>query len=126
MIIVTNTIQVKLGCSSAILERFKVAKGVQSFEGFVRLDLLRTEGLTEYEEIKVNTVWESKAHFEAWVASDSFKAAHGHKKKEENKQEGQGHGHGEKADSPIIGSKISYHEIVHTHLPVEASAAVNE
>ncbi|WP_442603018.1 antibiotic biosynthesis monooxygenase [Paenibacillus sp. KN14-4R] len=117
MIIVTNTIQVKLGFGDKIIEGFKQAKGVQSFKGFVRLEVLRTEGLEENEEIKVNTTWESKEDFQVWVTSDSFKQSHSRQR-----SEGAGNGDGEKKESPVLSSKISYHEIVITHLPQQVTA----
>lgn len=102
MILVMNTIRVKRGTGDALIERFQNPKGVQSFSGFVRMELLRTEGTEDYEEFKVCTTWESKEDFEKWVHSDSFKQSHA-KNREPNPN--------------ILGNQLTMHEIVVTHDP---------
>lgn len=42
--------------------------------GFVRAQLLRPENSTD--PYIVLTIWESQAHFEAWVKADTFTASH--------------------------------------------------
>lgn len=103
MITVINTIQVKPGYGGVIEERFRTPKDVHTFPGFVRLELLRTEDTDGYEEYRVCTTWESKADFERWVESDSFKMAH------ERRQQ--------QPSDMILGNKVTFHEVVVTHLP---------
>ncbi|WP_232697660.1 antibiotic biosynthesis monooxygenase [Brevibacillus daliensis] len=102
MIMVMNTIQVKNGCGDKLLEGFQEPKGVQDFPGFVRMEVLATEGTEEFEEYKVCTTWESKEHFQAWVESDSFKQSHA-------KRAGAG------PSDHMLGAKISFHQIVISH-----------
>ena len=72
MIIVMNTIKVKKGHGEEVAQRFQRSKGVHLQPGFVRMEVLFTEGLEENDELKVCTTWEDKASFEAWVNSDNF------------------------------------------------------
>lgn len=104
MIVVKNTIQVKPGYGNAMRERFKTPKSVHTFPGFVRMELLQTQGTEEHEEYQVCTTWENKEDFDAWVQSDSFKQAHG-----ERRENGKG--------DMVIGNKITLHEIIVSHLP---------
>ncbi|MDT2239302.1 antibiotic biosynthesis monooxygenase [Paenibacillus larvae] len=60
MILFMNTIRVKNGTGDVLAKRFQNPKGVQSFPGFVRMEVLKTEGTEDYEEFKVCTTWESK------------------------------------------------------------------
>ena len=58
-----------------VVERFADGRGfVQHFPGFVNMEVLRAE---ETDEVVVITRWQDKADFDAWVASDAFKMAHG-------------------------------------------------
>jgi heme oxygenase (staphylobilin-producing) len=103
MFVVTNTIRVKTGFGEQLAARFKEPKGVQAFQGFIRLELLRTEGLTEFEEYKVCTTWDKKESFEAWTTSDSFKQAHA----------------GRKGPSEhVLGNELNTYEVVVNHMPV--------
>jgi heme oxygenase (staphylobilin-producing) len=108
MYIVTNTIRVKNGFGDELTARFKETKAIQQFEGFVRLELWRTEGLIEFEELKVCTTWENKESFEAWFKSDSFKKAHSGKKG--------------KSDN-VLGSEVHKYEVVVEHSPATTVAA---
>ncbi len=75
MIAIFNSLPVKEGAADEIVERFAESRGsVQGFPGFVSMEVLRSEGA---EEVLVVTRWESREAFDAWVASDEFKKAHG-------------------------------------------------
>ncbi|MCD9024441.1 antibiotic biosynthesis monooxygenase [Cohnella silvisoli] len=104
MIIVTNTIQVKPGYGDIMRERFKTPKNVHTFPGFVRMELLQTQGLEEHEEYQVCTAWDNKESFDAWVQSDSFKQAHAQRRESGNSE-------------MVIGNKITLHEVIVSHLP---------
>ncbi|BBI34685.1 antibiotic biosynthesis monooxygenase [Cohnella abietis] len=104
MIIVTNTIQVKLGYGGFIRERFKTPKNVHTFPGFVRMELLQTESLEDHEEYQVCTTWDNKKAFDAWVQSDSFSHAHAERKEGDNSE-------------MVIANKITLHEVIVSHLP---------
>jgi heme-degrading monooxygenase HmoA len=75
MIAVFNRLPVKEGAAGQIIERFANSRGnVQGFPGFVSMEVLRSEG---EDEVLVITRWQSRDAFDAWVASEEFKKAHG-------------------------------------------------
>lgn len=106
MIVVTNTIKVKKGHGEEVAGRFQKTKGVEQSPGFVRMEVMLTEGLMEYDELKVCTTWENKASFEGWVNSDSFRQAHAHRgSKSSSPQEGEG-------ERIMLGSHLTTHHIL--------------
>ncbi len=75
MIAITNSLPVEEGAADAIVARFTESRGsVQSFPGFVSMEVLRSEDATE---VLVVTRWESPEAFESWVGSEAFVQAHG-------------------------------------------------
>jgi heme-degrading monooxygenase HmoA len=73
------------------MNRFKVIKGAeadfetiwrtrQSFlnelEGFVEFALLKGPEREDHTLYSSHTVWQSKAHFEAWTKSEQFRKSH--------------------------------------------------
>ncbi len=102
MIIVTNRIQVKPGFAARLAPNFTKPGPLQQFEGFHKVEVLISTDDPTYDEMSVNMYWESKEHFQAWRNSDAFAAAH---------QRPNSGSEGEKADSPIIGSKIVVAEL---------------
>ncbi len=102
MIIVTNRIQVKPGFAARMAPNFTKPGPLQQFEGFHKVEVLISTDDPTYDEMSVNMYWESKEHFQAWRNSDAFAAAH---------QRPNSGSEGEKADSPIIGSKIVVAEL---------------
>lgn len=102
MIIVTNRIQVKPGFAARMAPNFTKPGPLQQFEGFHKVEVLISTDDPTYDEMSVNMYWESKEHFQAWRNSDAFAAAH---------QRPNSSSEGEKADSPIIGSKIVVAEL---------------
>lgn len=102
MIIVTNRIQVKPGFAARMAPNFTKPGPLQQFEGFHKVEVLISTDDPTYDEMSVNMYWESKEHFQAWRNSDAFVAAH---------QRPNSGSEGEKADSPIIGSKIVVAEL---------------
>lgn len=75
MIAIFNSLPVREGAAAQIVERFAQSRGnVQGFPGFVSMEVLRSDG---DDEVLVITRWESREAFDAWVASDEFKKAHG-------------------------------------------------
>lgn len=112
MIMVTNTIKVKKGHGETVAERFKATKGVDQSPGFVRMEVLLTEGLEEYDELKVCTTWDNKASFEGWVNSDSFRQAHAHRSskstdRDHNKTEAAAEG-----ERIMLGSQLTTHNVL--------------
>ena len=74
MIAITNRLPVKEGRADEVVERFSGSRGdVQDCPGFVSMEVLRSQDETE---VLVITRWQSREDFDAWVQSDSFRAAH--------------------------------------------------
>jgi heme-degrading monooxygenase HmoA len=75
MYIVSNRVPVAENWRDQFEQRFLQRAGqVEQQPGFVRMDVMRPE--TEGAPYVVQTVWQDRAAFEAWVRSDDFKAAH--------------------------------------------------
>lgn len=129
MILVTNTISIRKGHGRTVAERFKNPKGVHQMPGFVRMELLLSEGIEEHDELKVSTLWESKEAFEGWKNSDAFKQAHagrgkpsqeaanGAEKAGEAPSHPHANQHAQPEEGPImLGAKLSMHELLFTQL----------
>ncbi|KAA8998395.1 heme oxygenase [Paenibacillus spiritus] len=97
MIIVTNRIRVKKGMGEAMAPRFAAPGPLDTFEGFVKVEVWLTQNLTEYDELNVNMYWDSMESFGEWRNSDAFKAAH---KRPEPGAEA------DRQESPVLGSEL--------------------
>ncbi|MGM9924739.1 MAG: heme oxygenase [Bacillus sp. (in: firmicutes)] len=102
MIIVTNQIKVKKGMGAVMAPRFTAPSPLDTFDGFVKVEVLLTQNLTDYDELSVNMYWEDHESFSAWRNSDAFKAAH---KQPEPGSEAA------KKESPIISSQLLTYEV---------------
>lgn len=102
MIIVANKIKVKKGMGAVMAPGFTAPGPLDTTEGFVKVEVLLTQNLTDYDELNVNMYWENMDSFTAWRNSDAFKAAH--KRPEPSSKEA-------KKESPIIGSELVTYEI---------------
>ncbi|MBQ4900533.1 heme oxygenase [Paenibacillus sp. Marseille-P2973] len=106
MIVVTNRIKVKKGMAAAMAPRFTAAGPLDSSKGILKVEVLLTQNLSDYDELNVNTYWESMEDFNAWKDSDAFKAAH------QRPGAGSGPSDGEaKKESPILGSELITYEV---------------
>ncbi len=75
MFIVANRVPVAAGYETLFEERFRNRAGqIDKQPGFVRMQILQPAqpGLPYV----VQTSWQDKASFEAWVGSEDFRAAH--------------------------------------------------
>lgn len=111
MLIVTNRIKTKIGMAAKMAPGFTKANGLEKTKGFVKVEVLLTQNLTEYDELNVNMYWDNLESFTAWRNSDGFKAAH--KRPEPGSAE-------EKAESPILGSEIIMYEVASVMESVKA------
>ncbi|CAM4519492.1 heme oxygenase (staphylobilin-producing) [Paenibacillus endophyticus] len=105
MIVVTNTIKVKKGYGETVANRFENSKGIDLSPGFLRMEVLFTEGLEECDELKVSTTWENKASFEGWVNSDSFRQAHAYKGSHKSAE-------GKQTECVMLGSQLTTHRVL--------------
>jgi len=97
MIIVTNRIKTKLGFAERMAPAFAKPSPLQEMEGFIKVEVAITVGLTEYDEMNVNMYWDNEKNFQAWKDSDIFKQAH--KRPEPGSAEAA-------EESPILGSQL--------------------
>ncbi|MGD9299655.1 MAG: antibiotic biosynthesis monooxygenase [Thiohalocapsa sp.] len=75
MYVVTNRVPVAPDWHDQFEDRFRRRAGqVEQQPGFVRMEVMRPQ--TEDTPYVVQTVWEDRAAFDAWVKSEDFKAAH--------------------------------------------------
>lgn len=75
MYVIANRIPVAEGWQEAFEERFRNRAGkIDQNKGFVRMEVMRPDG-PDMPYI-VQTVWESKADFQAWVDSEDFRSSH--------------------------------------------------
>lgn len=102
MLIVTNRIKVKKGMGAVMAPGFTAPGPLDTTEGFVKVEVLLTQNLEDYDELNVNMYWENLDNFTAWRNSDAFKAAH---KRPEPSADGA------KKESPIIGSELITYEV---------------
>ena len=102
MIIVANKIKVKKGMGAVMAPGFTAPGPLDTTEGFVKVEVLLTQNLTDYDELNVNMYWENLDNFTAWRNSDAFKSAH---KRPEPSSDAA------KKESPIIESELVTYEI---------------
>ncbi|WP_336784886.1 heme oxygenase [Paenibacillus sp. MMO-177] len=102
MIVVTNRIKVVKGMGAAMATSFTASEALDLTKGLVKVEVLLTQNLSDYDELSVNMYWESMEYFTAWKASDSFKAAH---KRPEPGTEASS------KQSPILGSELITYEV---------------
>lgn len=93
MIVVTNRIRTKVGYAEKMAPAFTRPGALQEMKGFVKVEVLITQNLSEYDELNVNMYWDNFDNFTQWKNSDSFKQAH----KGSNASD---------QESPILGSEI--------------------
>ncbi|AOZ93024.1 heme oxygenase [Paenibacillus crassostreae] len=105
MIVVTNRIKVTKGMGAAMAPRFTAPGPLDSSKGIIKVEVLLTQNLEEYDELNVNMYWESQDDFMAWRNSDAFKASH--KRPEPDSAEA-------KKASPILGSEMITYEVATT------------
>ncbi|MBU8915933.1 heme oxygenase [Bacillus sp. FJAT-29953] len=101
MIIVTNRIKTKLGFAAKMAPMFTRPGALQTMNGFVKVEVLITKNLSDYDELNVNMYWNTMEDFTAWKNSDAFKEAHSGPTNSEQ-------------ESPILGSEIIISEVAST------------
>lgn len=102
MITVTNRIFVKKGMGKVMAPNFVMPGPLQQFKGFEKVEVLVSEQFEEHDEMNVVMYWDNKENFEAWRASDAFKAAH--KRPTEGSSE-------PNPNAPVIRSQIIISEV---------------
>ncbi|WP_414044028.1 heme oxygenase [Macrococcus animalis] len=97
MYIVTNRIKMKKGFAEKMAPMFTKGGDITKLKGFTKIETWSIQNSEEFDELHVNTWWETLEDFEAWKTSDAFKKVHEQRaaKPEAEKQE-----------SPMLGSEI--------------------
>lgn len=98
MYVVTNKIKTKSGFAEKMAPMFTRPGALQKMKGFIKVEVLITQNLTDHDELNVNMYWETMEDFMAWKNSDAFKEAH---KGTNSSSE----------ESPILGSEIVTYEV---------------
>ncbi|WP_379971329.1 heme oxygenase [Ectobacillus sp. sgz5001026] len=103
MYIVTNRIKVKKGFAERMAPNFTRPGVLETFEGFLKVEVAVCKDFEEYDEMSVNMYWDTLEHFRVWRESDAFKAAHSRPAKDSGSTQ---------AESPLLGSQIVIAEVV--------------
>lgn len=103
MYIVTNRIKVKKGFAEKMAPNFTRPGVLETFKGFLKVEVAVCKNFEEYDEMSVNMYWDTLEHFRAWRESDAFKAAHSRPAKD---------GGSAQTESPLLGSQIVIAEVV--------------
>ena len=110
MIIVTNRIRVKKSMGSVMAPAFTAPGPLDTFKGFIKVEVWLTQHLTEYDELNVHMYWEDVDAFTAWRSSDAFREAH---KRPEPGSEEAG------KESPILESDLITYEVAAIREPAK-------
>ena len=54
---------------------------IEDLQGFIKIEVWQIENEADYDQMYVNTWWESEDDFKGWLSSDAFKEAHSGKSK---------------------------------------------
>lgn len=92
MYIVTNRIKMKSGFAEKMAPMFTKGGKIQELQGFIKIETWSVKH-DEFDELHVNTYWETLEDFEAWKTSDAFKEAHSRPRQSEG-------------ESPMLGSEL--------------------
>ena len=93
MYVVTNRIDLKKGYAEKMAPHFTKGGKIEDLQGFIKIEVWQIENEADYDQMYVNTWWESEDDFKGWLSSDAFKEAHSGKSK--NSEE-----------SPVLGNEI--------------------
>ncbi|PHK50163.1 heme oxygenase [Staphylococcus edaphicus] len=94
MYVVTNRIDVKKGFAEKMAPKFTQGGKIQELKGFQKVEVWLIDNKEDYDQMYINTWWDTKEDFNGWLKSDAFKEAHEGKSTTENE------------DSPILGNKV--------------------
>ncbi|AMG19784.1 heme-degrading monooxygenase IsdG [Staphylococcus saprophyticus] len=94
MYVVTNRIDVKKGFAEKMAPKFTQGGKIQELEGFQKVEVWLIDDEADYDQMYINTWWDSEDDFKGWLKSDAFKEAHEGKSKTKSD------------DSPILGNKV--------------------
>jgi heme oxygenase (staphylobilin-producing) len=94
MYVVTNRMKLKVGFAEKMAPHFTKGGKIEELKGFKRIEVWQLDNEEDTDYMYVNTWWETEEDFNAWLKSDAFKEAHGHKSKSKDEE------------SPVIENEI--------------------
>ena len=65
---------------------------IEDLQGFIKIEVWQIENEADYDQMYVNTWWESEDDFKGWLSSDAFKEAPRQIKNSE--------------ESPVLGNEV--------------------
>ncbi|MCY1618561.1 antibiotic biosynthesis monooxygenase [Staphylococcus pettenkoferi] len=104
MFMAENCLTLEKGSANATVARFYNRQGIENIQGFQDMFVTITNGLKEFDEVKILTIWESEQSFKDWLQSDEFKEAHKNVRQ-----------HKEDSASPILKKSVSTYDIAYNY-----------
>lgn len=105
MFMAENKLKLKKGSAEQTTQRFYNRQGIQNIKGFIDMLVTITNKLSDIDEVKVLTIWESQQAFEDWLKSNEFQEAH--KNVRTSKEDD---------NSPILENSVSTYSIVYKYI----------
>ncbi|GAB6258017.1 heme oxygenase [Peribacillus sp. N1] len=103
MFVITNRIKTKKGFANHLAPGFTKDSQVHQFEGFIKTEVLVSDGNKAFDEMNVNMYWDSLENFKVWRESDAFRNVHKRSS-----------GDSESKESPLLESEIVISELIST------------
>lgn len=94
MYVVTNRIDVKKGFAKKMAPKFTQGGKIQELDGFHKVEVWLIDDEEDYDQMYINTWWETEDDFKACLQSDVFKEAH------------EGRSKSSSEESPVLGNKV--------------------
>lgn len=104
MWVVMNKLDVEKGKVDAVTARFQTTKGIESMDGFVRMQVLTDTSDETKDQVVIMTTWRDALSFEKWLESGAYK--HAHKKRDNGTSE---------VKPLVLGNTVTQYEIAIEH-----------
>ena len=104
MWIVMNQLDVEKGKASAVTARFETTKGIESMDGFIRMQVLTDTANEAIDRVIIMTTWRDAESFENWRESNAYKRAH--KKRDDGTSE---------VKPIVLGNTVTQYEVAIEH-----------
>ena len=105
MWIVMNKLDVEKGKVDAVKARFQTTKGIESMDGFIRMQVLTDTTDETKDQVVIMTTWRDAASFENWRDSGAYK--HAHKKRDDGTSE---------VKPVVLGNTVTQYEVAIEHI----------
>ncbi|WP_436862419.1 heme oxygenase [Staphylococcus caeli] len=94
MYVVTNRIDVKKGFAEKMAPKFTQGGKIQELQGFHKIEVWLIDDEADYDQMYINTWWQTEEDFNHWLNSDAFKEAYAGRSNTKNEE------------SPVLGNKV--------------------